>query len=93
MKSAVKLEHHTITSSAVALRGVRITPEATVLSLRLPFGAFVWNRPRAVLVEEAGAIRRVPMRDITRITQVVLWACVVVCAVVTRIVIRKEHAS
>ncbi len=94
MKTGVKIERRrTVTSSAVSIRGARITPEATVLTLGLPFGALVWNRPSAVLVEQAGDVRRVPIRNVTRITQAVLWACMLACALVTGTIIRKEHAS
>ena len=43
-----------------------VTPQAQVLSVRLPFGGFVWNRPAAVLVEENGRVQRLPIPDVTR---------------------------
>ncbi|HHX66365.1 MAG TPA: hypothetical protein GX702_15925 [Chloroflexi bacterium] len=49
---------------------VRITPEARVLTLRLPWGGVVWNRPTAVMVEQSGSIRRVPIVDVTLLLQV-----------------------
>jgi hypothetical protein len=88
-------EQHTMSAPTVVMQGLRVTPEATVLSLRLPFGGFVWSRPRAVLVEHAGQIKRVPIADVTRLVQLALWACALVCVWLSRIATehRKEHAS
>ena len=56
-----------------------ITPQTQVISLRLPFGGFVWNRPASVLVTENGRTRRIPIPDMTRM--IVLAAVVVSTAV------------
>ena len=56
-----------------------VTPQAQVLSVRLPFGGFVWNRPAAVLVEENGRVQRLPIPDVTRM--IVLATIVVSTAV------------
>jgi hypothetical protein len=56
-----------------------ITPQTQVISLRLPFGGFVWNRPASVLVTENGRTRRLPVPDMTRM--IVLAAVVVSTAV------------
>jgi hypothetical protein len=56
-----------------------VTPLAQALVVRLPWqagsgrrgGAFVWNRPVAVLVERAGQSQRLPIVDVTRI---VVWS-------------------
>ena len=50
-----------------------ITPQSQALSLRWPNGGFVWNRPVAVRVEKDGQVERVPIVDITRLAQVILW--------------------
>lgn len=56
----------------VTVGGRTVTPQAQVLSLRLPFdrsavaGGFVWNRPVAVVVEENGRYQRIPIPDVTR---------------------------
>ncbi len=56
----------------VAAGGVAMTPESLVLTLRLPFGAFVWQRPTAVAVEQDGQTRRLPIHDATRLAQCAL---------------------
>ena len=70
---------HIENSEPISVGEVTLTPQAQVLSLRLPFGGFVWNRPVAVVVEENGRFQRLPIPDITRM--IVLAAAVVSTAV------------
>jgi hypothetical protein len=58
----------------VTVDDVTVTPRARALVVRLPQGGLVWNRPTAVTVERAGAKRRVPVVDVTRILQLALVA-------------------
>jgi hypothetical protein len=62
---------------AITAGDARLTPEASALELRLPFGRFAWNRPVAVLVEREGRVERVRIVDVTRIVQIALWAVAV----------------
>jgi hypothetical protein len=55
----------------VTVGDITITPQFQALVVRLPIGGFVWNRPTAILVEQDGETKRVPIRDSTRIIQ--LW--------------------
>lgn len=60
-----------------------VTPESQALIVRLPFRGFrgfVWNRPVAVRVEDAGGARRILVPDITRYVQ---WCLLAVSAVLT----------
>jgi hypothetical protein len=57
--------------------GARVTPEASALIVRLPFGAFVWHRPTSVLIERAGQVERLSIIDVTRLVQVGLWCSVI----------------
>lgn len=50
-----------------------LTPEAWVLSGRLPGVGFVWNRPSAVLVERDGQRQHLPIVDVTRWVELGLW--------------------
>ncbi|MCB9422675.1 MAG: hypothetical protein H6667_22925 [Ardenticatenaceae bacterium] len=74
-----------------------VTPQAQVLSLRLPgnrsavAGGFVWNRPVAVLVEENGRSQRIPIPDMTRM--IVLAAAVVGTAVTLLIKSQSDKAA
>jgi hypothetical protein len=88
-------EQHAVSAPAVVIQGLRITPEASVLTVRLPFGSFLWNRPRAVLVEQAGEIKRLPITDVTRLAQVAIWACALIglCKLGIAAQNRKESAK
>jgi hypothetical protein len=64
----------------VTVDDVTVTPRSRALVVRLPKGGFVWNRPTAVLVEQDGHARRIPVVDITRILQVALLGLAVLAA-------------
>lgn len=63
------LQWRTETGQPVTVGAVTVTPVARGVVARLPVGAVVWNRPVAVLIEQDGRSRRVPLLDITRIAQ------------------------
>ena len=45
---------------------VAVTPQSQSLVIRLPFGAFVWNRPIGVIVERQGTEEYIRIIDQTR---------------------------
>jgi hypothetical protein len=61
--NAAPLETRTIRGASVEVAGTRATPEARAVALRLPFGGWVWTRPVAIVVEQDGQARRVPIPD------------------------------
>lgn len=61
------------TGETVTAHGYAVTPQAQALSVRLPLGGIVWNRPLAVLVEQDGRTQQIPILDVTRITQLAIW--------------------
>ena len=66
-KEMVRLQ--TVSGQPVNQLDTIVTPQTQVLTVRLPFGGFVWNRPVAVLVERDGRIGRMPIVDLTRLVQ------------------------
>lgn len=64
----------------VTVDDVTVTPRSRALVVRVPGGGFVWNRPTAVLVEQDGQVRRIPIVDVTRILQVGLLGLAVLTA-------------
>lgn len=68
-------------AESVALDDVTVTPRSRALTIRLPSGGLVWNRPTAVLVEQAGRARRIPIVDVTRMLQLGLFGLAVLMAV------------
>ena len=51
-----------------------VTPYAQSLVIRWPNGGLVWSRPVALMVERPGSSERIPIRDLTRLLQIVLLA-------------------
>ena len=60
------IELKTNTGRPIKREDMTITPQAQALTVRFPFGGFVWNRPLAVLVERDGRRERFPIFDVTR---------------------------
>jgi hypothetical protein len=81
MRSAMDVfEVREVSAEPVTVHDVTVTPQARALVVRLPKGGLVWNRPTAVLVEQNGQARRIPIVDITRILQVGLLGLAVLTA-------------
>ncbi len=76
------IRFETTSAEPIVVGDTRITPQARAFSLRFPFGGFVWNRPTAVLVERDGVTQRIPIRDVTRIAQIVLFGLVLTFSVI-----------
>ena len=76
-------------ATPVTVGDVTVTPRARALVVRLPQGGFVWNRPTAVTVQQAGAVRHVPVVDVTRLLQLALLGL----AVATAAAARRLHAE
>lgn len=74
----------------VTVDGITVTPRSRALVLRLPRGGLVWNRPTAVLIEQDGQARRVPIVDVTRILQVGLLGVAVLSASVSLLGLRRR---
>ncbi len=68
----------------------RVTPQAQAFSVRFPFGGFVWNRPTAVLVERDDLTQRIPIVDVTRVAQIVLFGLVLTFSII--ITLLAAHA-
>jgi hypothetical protein len=77
-------------AAPVTLGDVTVTPRARALVVRLPQGGLVWNRPTAVTVQQAGAIRHLPVVDVTRLLQLGVLALAAAIAVA---VARRSNAE
>jgi hypothetical protein len=91
MRSAIDVTWgREVPAEPVTVGEVTVTPRARALVVRLPQGGFVWNRPTAVTVERAGAVRRVPVVDVTRVLQLGLLVLGLAAAVA---VSRRSHRN
>jgi hypothetical protein len=76
------LRWETTTGDAIAVGGLTIRPQSRALIVRWRNGGLVWNRPVAVLVDQDGQTRRLPVRDPTRVVQIGLLGLGLVCFLV-----------
>ena len=60
----------TTSGDRLTIGGISITPQAQAIVLRGPFGGWVWNRPAAIVVEQGGQTKRIPIVDVTRVAQI-----------------------
>lgn len=59
-----------VAGQSVVINGFTLIPQSQALIVRLPFGAFVWHRPTALLVERNGQVEHHSIVDVTRTLQV-----------------------
>jgi hypothetical protein len=62
-------QFQTFAGEPTTVGDVTLTPQSQALTVRWPFGGFVWNRPIAVLVKRGEQIERMPIVDVTRLAQ------------------------
>lgn len=58
----------------IIIGNTTITPTSQALSIQLPFGGFVWNRPVSVAVVTNGTTEEIPILDVTRTALIFLTA-------------------
>ena len=83
----------TRTGDAVAVGGVTVTPQARVLTLRLPFATLVWNRPVALLVRQHGRSTTLPIRDVPLLAQGALLGGAALAVLLGRLLAAREKAT
>ncbi|MEJ2209000.1 MAG: hypothetical protein P8129_08195 [Anaerolineae bacterium] len=72
LSEMIHLETHW--GEPVSAGDVEIVPQSRALTVRWPWGGYVWNRPVGVLVRRGGEEERVPIVDVTRVAQAALLA-------------------
>jgi hypothetical protein len=87
------IQVHTGVGQPVIAGDTIVTPQFQALIVRLPIGGFVWNRPTAILVEQGGQAKHIPIRDISRITQLWLLGLSLVLSIVSLIKFSQRKES
>ena len=91
------VQWQTVSGHPVTVGDVSVTPQSQALTVRLPFGGFVWNRPVAVWVEqgESHHVERIPVVDVTRVIQLGLlgFSLLFSMAMMAKFARRKEESS
>ena len=84
-----------VSGQPLVVNDLTLTPQSRVLIIRFPWGAFVWQQPTAVLVEQNGQVKRLPIVNLTRAIQLGLCGLGVVMittAVFVQFARRKEKS-
>ena len=68
---------------SVVVHDLTLTPQSQVLSIRFPWGTFVWHRPTSILVKRNGRVEQLPIVDLTRVIQLGLVGLSVVIITIT----------
>jgi len=76
------LQRQTISGDKVTVGDVTVTPQSRALTIRWPYGGFVWNRPLAVLVKRGKQTERIPIVDVTRMAQLGLLGLSLVFSII-----------
>jgi hypothetical protein len=63
----------TTSADPITVGSTRLTPRAAALTFRWSSGGLVWNCPASVQVERNGSTEIIPILDVTRIAQVMLY--------------------
>lgn len=88
----VAAQLRTIAGRAMTVGEITIIPFSQVLTVRFPFGGFIWNRPVAIEIERAGHVKCIPIVDVTRLVQIGTLVGTLVLAIygVARLARRRE---
>jgi hypothetical protein len=83
----------TTSANPITVEGIRLTPRAAALTFRWPSGGLVWNRPASVQVERNGSTEIIPILDMTRIAQVVLYGLAALFSVLSIMLMIRRRKS
>jgi hypothetical protein len=95
---AVDEEHppfsfETTSADPLTVGDAQLTPRAAALTVRLPSGGLVWNRPASVRVERNGSTETISILDVTRIAQVVLYGLAALFTALTIVLMIRGRRS
>ena len=66
------IQWQTSAGDKITIGDTTLTPQSQALTLRWPKGGLIWNRPVAVVVEQGGQTKHIPIIDLTRVAQIML---------------------
>jgi len=90
-----RFQQQKVSGQSLVVHDLRLTPQSQVLIIGFPWGAWVWNRPAAMLVVQHGQVDYLPIVDRTRRFQLGLFGLGLVISIVrfVQFARRKGNAS
>ncbi|MBI4674064.1 MAG: hypothetical protein HY741_20660 [Chloroflexi bacterium] len=76
------LQWEKISGDPLMVENTRLVPQARVLSVRFPFGGFVWNRPVSIIIERDGKRETIAVPDLTLISQIAMAVSLILLPIV-----------
>lgn len=90
------IQWQTLSGEPVRVADVTIIPQSQALSIRLPFGGLVWNRPISVVVRRHGRTESLPIPDPTRAATLAFYSIILALTVggfFVKLMMRREKES
>ena len=87
------VQFRNVSGQPITLGRFTLTPQARILTIRLPFGGFVWNRAGSVVVEEAGQTKLYPVVNVTRIAQIALAGSSLLFTIISLFMIKRRKVT
>ena len=87
-KFAKIIQYSTHPGQPIKKGNIVVTPVSGALRFNLPFYGFVWNRPVAMIVEEGGSSKRLPIVDLTLMVQGALFGIGLTATILSVLVAR-----
>ncbi len=85
----IRIENNS--AEPIVVGDTRLTPQSQSLVVQFPFGGFIWQRPTAVIVERDDLTQRLPIVDVTRLTQIVLFGLVLTFSVIITVLAQRQR--
>lgn len=85
------VRRQTISGDKITIGDVTVTPQSQALTIRWPYGGWVWNRPVAILVERDEGTERIPIVDVNRIAQLGLLGLSLVFSMVIFVLLARQR--
>ncbi|MDM8519058.1 hypothetical protein QUF64_03360 [Anaerolineales bacterium HSG6] len=60
------IQRQTVSGAPLTHHNITVTPQSEVVTLKLPYGGVVWNRPTGILIEQDSKVETISIADPTR---------------------------
>jgi hypothetical protein len=88
-----RLQWQKVSGQPLVVHDLRLTPQSQVLIICFPWGAFVHNRPAAMLVEQHGQMDYLPIVDRTRRIQLWLFGLGLLISIVSFVQLARRKGN
>lgn len=91
LRDNIRFSYETSEGRPIKHKNLVVTPVSRVLTIRIPFWGYVWNRPVGVHVENGGSTIQVAIVDVTLLAQLGLLSLGLAASIVGLLLGRHRH--